>query len=85
MEYDPEKSAISIIGKPADKCACPYAQCKNAPKSLCHYCCKNFQKSMFEILLERPVQVQIDEGFLLCGNRCSTTTFFNVKLAIEKI
>jgi hypothetical protein len=85
MEYDPERSAIRIIGKPVDKCACPYAQCQNAPKSLCHFCCKNFQKSMFELLLERPVKVQIDESFLLGCKRCSTTIFFEGKLTIENI
>ncbi len=83
MEYDPEKSAIRIIGKLVDKCACPYAQCQNAPKSLCHYCCKNFQISMFEMLLDRPVKVQIDESYLLGGKRCSTTVFVDGKLQLN--
>jgi hypothetical protein len=83
IEYDPEKSVIRIIGKPVDKCACPYAQCQNAPKSLCHYCCKSFQISMFRMLLERPVKVQIDEGFLLGDKRCSTTILFDGKLQME--
>ena len=82
MEYDPEKSTIKITGKIVDKCACPYAQCQDAPKSLCNYCCKNFQKSMFEMLLDRPVEVQIDEGFLLGDKRCSTTIFFGGKLQL---
>jgi hypothetical protein len=85
MEYDPERSTIRITGKPVDKCACAYAQFQNAPKSLCNYCCKNFQKSMFEIILDRPVKVQIDESFLLGGKRCSTTIYFDGKLDMEKI
>ena len=43
MEYHEEKPAITIIGKPVDRCACPYAQNENPPKSLCHHCCRNFQ------------------------------------------
>jgi len=82
MEYDPERSLIRITGKPVDKCACPYAQAEHAPVSLCHYCCRNFQVSMFEILLERPVEVRIDEGFLLGDTRCSTTIVFEGKLDV---
>jgi hypothetical protein len=80
MEYDPEKPSITIIGKVVDKCACPFAQNQDAPKSLCHYCCKGFQENMFKMLLERPVKVRVDEGFLLGDKRCSTTIFFDGKL-----
>jgi hypothetical protein len=82
IEYNPETSAIKITGRIADKCACSYAQCENAPKSLCKYCCKNFQKQMFEMLLDRTVKVQIDEAFLLGDKRCSTTIFVDGKLNI---
>ena len=84
MEYHEEKPAITIIGKPVDRCACPYAQNENPPKSLCHHCCRNFQASMFEMMLDRPVKVQIDEAFLLGDKRCSTTIFFEGKLQLEK-
>jgi hypothetical protein len=30
---------------------------------------------MFEMLLEKPVKVYIDEAFLLGDKRCSTTIF----------
>ena len=85
MEYDPEKSAVKIVGKPVDKCACPYAQCPNPPESLCHYCCKNFQVAMFEMLFDKQVEVRIDEAFLLGDKRCSTTIFVDGKLQIDKI
>jgi len=85
LEYDPDLSAIKVIGRIVDKCACPFAQCENPPKSLCNYCCKNFQKAMFEILLDKKVNVQIDEAFLLGGKRCSTTIFVDGKLPLEKI
>jgi hypothetical protein len=82
IEYNPETSAIKITGRLADRCACSYAQCENAPKSLCKYCCKNFQKQMFEMLLDKKVKVQIDESFLLGDKRCSTTVFVEGKLNI---
>jgi hypothetical protein len=85
IEYNPETSVIKITGKPVDRCACPYAQADNPPKSLCNYCCINFQKSMFEMLLGKSVKVQTDEAFLLGGKRCSTTIFVDGKLPLEKI
>jgi hypothetical protein len=85
IEYDPEKSEIRIVGRPVDKCACAYAQQPDAPKSLCTHCCKNFQKNMFEMLLDKPVNVRIDDAFLLGGKRCSTTIFVEGKLPLEKI
>ncbi len=85
IEYDPILSTIKITGKPADRCACPYAQAANPPKSLCNYCCKNFQKNMFEMLLDKTVKVQLDETFLLGGKRCSVTIFVDGKLQLEKI
>jgi hypothetical protein len=85
IEYNPDLSAIKITGRLVDKCACPYGQCENPPKSLCNYCCKNFQKQMFEILLEKEVNVQIDEAFLLGDKRCSTTIFVEGKLPLESM
>jgi hypothetical protein len=85
IEYNPETSEIKITGKPVDRCACPYAQAANPPKSLCNYCCINFQKSMFEMLLGKSVKIQLDEAFLLGGKRCSTTIFVDGKLPLEKI
>lgn len=81
IEYDSETSAIKITGKPVDRCACPYAQSENPPLSLCYHCCVGFQKKMFELLLEKPViKVQVDESYLLGGNRCSSTVFIDGKL-----
>jgi predicted ArsR family transcriptional regulator len=85
LEYNPDLSAIKVTGRLVDKCACPFAQCENPPKSLCNYCCKNYQTQMFEMLLEKKVKVQIDESFLLGGKRCSTTIFVDGKLQLEKI
>ena len=66
IEYNSEDSTIKITGKPFDRCACSYAQCEKPPLSLCNYCCVGFQKTFFEMLLEKPViKVQLDESFLL--------------------
>ena len=85
MTYNPDKSEIGIIGKVVDKCACAYAQAPDPPKSLCTHCCKGFQKNMFEIMLEKPVEVRIDAAYLLGDNRCSTTIFVKGKLPLERI
>ena len=85
IEYLPATSTIKITGKPVDRCACPYAQSENPPLSLCNHCCVGFQKTMFEMLLEKPVKkVQIDESFLLGGKRCSSTVFIDGKLDLKK-
>jgi hypothetical protein len=83
IEYDPDVSAIKIIGKPVDRCACPYAQSENPPLSLCYHCCVGFQKVMFEMLLDKPVKkVQVDESYLLGGKRCSSTIYIEGKLQL---
>jgi hypothetical protein len=83
IEYDPEASAIKIIGKPVDRCACPYAQSENPPLSLCNHCCVGFQKAMFEMLLDKPVtKVVIDESYLLGGKRCSSTMYIKGRLKL---
>ena len=83
IEYVPESSAIKITGKKVDKCACAYAQHENPPLSLCNYCCKNFQVGYFELLFDKKViKVDIDESFLLGGERCSSTVYIDGKIEI---
>lgn len=69
-------ASIRVTGKVVTRCACSYAQCDRPAKALCNYCCRSFQQHMFEMLLQRPVRVRIDEAYLLGGKRCSTTIFF---------
>jgi hypothetical protein len=84
IEYNPETSTIKITGRPADRCACSYAQTENPPISLCKHCCVGFQKRMFEMLLGKPVtRVQLDESYLLGGKRCSSTVFIDGTLQLE--
>jgi hypothetical protein len=75
LEYDKEKSIITLVGKKRENCACQYGQCEQPPKSLCNYCCKRFQEELFGLLLEKKVNVRIDESVILGGERCSTTIF----------
>jgi hypothetical protein len=84
IAFDPETSTIKIVGRPVDRCACPYAQSENPPLSLCTHCCVGFQKRMFEMLLEKPVvKVAVDESFLLGGKRCSSTLWIDGELRLE--
>ena len=75
LEYDKEKAVITLVGRKFQTCACDYGKCDEPPKSLCNYCCKNFQQEMFGLLLDKTVEVRIDESVILGGERCSTTIF----------
>jgi hypothetical protein len=63
---------LTLIGKEVDKCVCPFAATENAPISLCNYCCRSFQETLFGYLFKAKVRVQITESFLGGGRRCST-------------
>jgi hypothetical protein len=75
LEYDREKSVITLVGRIRQTCSCQYGQIEQPPKSLCNYCCKRFQEELFGLLLEKKVNVRIDESIILGGERCSTTIF----------
>lgn len=77
LEYDKEKSVITLVGKVVKSCACDYSKSDPPPKALCNYCCKKFQEEMFSLLLGKKAKVRIDESFLLGGERCSTTIFIS--------
>jgi hypothetical protein len=77
LEYDKENSKIKVISRKFVSCNCAYAQCPEPPKSLCNYCCKRFQKALFETLFDKKVEVKIDSSVLLGGERCCTT--INIK------
>jgi hypothetical protein len=63
---------IILTGKEVNGCACSYSAGKNPPLSLCNYCCKSFQKELFQYLLEKPVEIAITESILFGNTRCST-------------
>jgi hypothetical protein len=73
LEFTEDRKTLVLTGKPVQHCACAYANCPQPPKSLCNYCCKNFQQEMFGMLLGQKVEVTITESYLLGGKRCSTT------------
>jgi hypothetical protein len=73
VEYDREKSTIKVISRKSPVCVCAYAQCPDPPKSLCNHCCRLFQKEIFETLLGKEVEVQVDSSTLLDGGSCNTT------------
>ena len=73
LEYDKNKSVITLVGKKFPTCACEYGQIEQPPKSLCNYCCKRFQEELFGVLLDKKVSVRIDESVILGGERCSST------------
>jgi predicted ArsR family transcriptional regulator len=72
LEFSEDRTMLILIGRKVQNCACSFADCPEPPKSLCHYCCKNFQQVLFADLLGRKVEVDITEAYLLGGERCST-------------
>lgn len=75
LEYDKDTSRITLKSREFVSCICAFAQCENPPKSLCKICCKKFQEIIFSTLLQKRVDVRIDESILLGGERCCTTIF----------
>ncbi|MBN1120330.1 MAG: hypothetical protein JXJ17_04580 [Anaerolineae bacterium] len=72
LEFNAERSVLTLTGKVVEECACAFADCSQPPQSLCYYCCKNFQQELFGMLLGQPVEVTITEAFLLGDDRCNT-------------
>ncbi|MGD1044693.1 MAG: hypothetical protein ABR936_05095 [Bacteroidota bacterium] len=72
LEFDEERTVLTLTGKKVNGCACAFADTPQPPKSLCNYCCKNFQQELFGKLLGRKVGVEIKEAFLFGDERCST-------------
>jgi hypothetical protein len=75
LEYDKGNSVIALVGRKFQTCVCEYGKCDNPPESLCKYCCKRFQEELFGLLLNKKVEVRIDESIILGGERYSTTIF----------
>jgi predicted ArsR family transcriptional regulator len=75
LEFNADRTVLELTGKKVVGCACAFADCSQPPKSLCTYCCKNFQQELFGTLLGRQVRVEITEAFLLGDNRCNTLIY----------
>ena len=73
LEFMEDGTMLVLTGRKVEGCACAFADCSQPPKSLCHYCCKNFQQELFRMLLGQKVEVKITEAYLLGDERCSTT------------
>jgi|AMWB02.1.fsa_nt_gi hypothetical protein len=72
LEFNEDRSVLKLTGKKVEGCACAFADCPNPPKSLCHFCCKNFQQELFGMLLGQKVNVEITKAFLLGDESCDT-------------
>lgn len=72
LEFNEDRSVMKLTGKKVEGCACAFADCPNPPKSLCHFCCKNFQQELFGMLLAKEVKVEITKAYLLGDDSCDT-------------
>lgn len=72
LEFSEDGAMLILTGRKVSGCACAFSDGSQAPKSLCHYCCKRFQEELFGTLLGRKVEVQITAAYLLGDERCNT-------------
>ena len=72
LEFTDDRTKLVLTGRQVQECACAFAACSQPPRSLCQYCCKNFQQELFGMLLGQSVEVTVTEAYLLGGERCST-------------
>ena len=72
LEFTEDRTKLILTGRQVQGCACAFAACSHSPRSLCQYCCKNFQQELFGMLLGQSVEVTVTEAYLLGGERCST-------------
>lgn len=72
LEFNEDRSVLKLTGKKVEGCACAFADCPNPPRSLCHFCCKNFQQELFGMLLAQKVNVEITKAYLLGDDSCDT-------------
>ena len=72
LVFKEDHKVLTLTGKEVKGCACAFADTPEPPKSLCYYCCKNFQQELFGNLLGKKVNVEITESWLLGDKRCST-------------
>lgn len=73
IDYDKKAGVVKVTARKSSQCACAWAQCPQPPKSLCTYCCRSFQREIFRTMLDREVDVEVTEAYLLGGERCCTT------------
>jgi hypothetical protein len=72
LEFSEDKKRLYLTGKEVQSCACAYNNDKIQMKSLCNYCCKKFQETLWGDLLKKKVSVEITESIILGGKRCNT-------------
>jgi hypothetical protein len=72
LEFDEKREKLYLTGKEVESCPCEYNSPEKAVESLCHYCCKSFQETLWSDLLKKKVTVEITESVILGGKRCNT-------------
>jgi predicted ArsR family transcriptional regulator len=68
-EYDKEKNTIRIVGRKAESCFCPFVDKTKTPKEFCN-CSVGNLKETYETILDKKVDVKIEESILYGGQQC---------------
>ena len=75
LEFNPEKTVLSLTGKEVDRCVCAFGHTEDPPRSLCEHCCKTFQENMFQALFKKRVHVEITASAIYGDGRCDTRIY----------
>ena len=80
ITYDLEKGMITMSSGERSDCFCPLISIhQNSPKVVCN-CSLGWQQHTWEMLLQKPVKVELTESVLRGGKRC----VFKIQVLLEK-
>jgi predicted ArsR family transcriptional regulator len=69
-EYNKEAGYLRVVGKKQKSCFCPFVDCSITPKDFCN-CTVGYNKEVYGVIIEQPVNVEIEESILRGGERCT--------------
>ncbi len=67
--YDEAAGTIRVAGRPGP-CVCPFVQAGLTPTDFCT-CSLSWQKEVFSVVLNRPVDAQLESSVLRGGTQCT--------------
>ena len=70
IEFNKQAGYLRVIGKKQKSCFCPFVDNSITPKDFCN-CTVGYNKEVYGVILEQPVNVKIEESVLRGGERCT--------------
>jgi hypothetical protein len=70
------EGTLDLIGKPKEKCGCPLVHKGLTPKEFCN-CSLGHMKKIYEVVMEKKVEVEIKKSILMGDEQCNFTIKFS--------